>query len=219
MADQVPFTNNYQNLSTREGYQFEFSCLRCGNGYKSAFKHSVTGFGGRIAAVGGRLLGGDLGNKISEAGFDAEWLRDGTGGSTSDRMLRQAVKEVSPRFQQCHRCGQWVCKEICWNDERGLCVACAPKLDQEIAARQAAAQLEQIDEKVRQVDWTSDLNLRDQGTGLCPSCHQESGGGKFCAHCGHTLAAAPTAAQKFCTNCGTQLSGGVKFCGECGTPS
>jgi hypothetical protein len=27
----VPFTNNYTDMSTREGYQFEFHCMRCGN--------------------------------------------------------------------------------------------------------------------------------------------------------------------------------------------
>ena len=47
MAKMVPFTDNYQDHSTREGYQFEFFCERCGNGYSSTFKHSVTGFGGR----------------------------------------------------------------------------------------------------------------------------------------------------------------------------
>ncbi|WP_322752569.1 MULTISPECIES: zinc ribbon domain-containing protein [unclassified Frankia] len=215
MANQVPFTNNYRDLSTREGYQYEFSCLRCGNGYKSAFRHSVTGFGGRIATIGGRLLGGNMGNRIADAGWNAEWLRDSTAGSTNDRMLRAAVEEVSPSFQQCHRCGQWVCKQVCWNGTRGLCVTCAPKVDQEIAARQASAQVQQIDERVRQVDWTDDLNLRDRGTGLCSGCGQESGGGRFCAHCGTALAAARP--SRFCVNCGSGLGPGVSFCGECGT--
>lgn len=218
MADQVPFTNNYRDLSTREGYQYEFSCMRCGNGYKSGFKASVMGFGGRLARIGGDLLGGEIGNKMSRVGWDAEWLRDSTSGKTNDKHLREAVEEVSTNFQQCHRCGQWVCHSICWNDDRGLCTTCAPKLDQEITARQADAQLEQIDAKVREQDWTADLDLRSQATGLCPGCKQESGGGKFCQHCGTPLAAAPAAAKKFCSNCGTALTGG-KFCAECGTPA
>ena len=218
MAEQVPFTNNYRDLSTREGYQYEFSCLRCGNGYKSGFRHSVTGFGGRLARIGGDLLGGEIGNKIAQAGWDAEWMKDSTAGSMNDKRLREAVREVSVHFQQCHRCGQWVCQDVCWNTERGLCATCAPKLDQEIAARQADAQLEQIDVKVRQVDWTSDLNLRGQGTGLCPGCGQESGGGRFCTHCGTALSAAPPTAKRFCHQCGTELGGG-RFCAECGTPA
>ncbi|WP_322762902.1 zinc ribbon domain-containing protein [Frankia sp. Cr2] len=156
-----------------------------------------------------------MGNRIADAGWNAEWLRDSTAGSTNDRMLRAAVEEVSPSFQQCHRCGQWVCKQICWNGTRGLCVTCAPKVDQEIAARHASAQVQQIDERVRQVDWTDDLNLRDRGTGLCPGCGQESGGGRFCARCGTALAAARP--SRFCVNCGSGLGPEVSFCGECGT--
>jgi methionyl-tRNA synthetase len=82
---------------------------------------------------------------------------------------------------------------------------------------QAGAQIQQLNEKIQQQDWTKDINYRDQGTGICPSCQGESGGGKFCQHCGTALAAAPAAAR-FCTNCGSTL-GAAKFCGECGTPA
>jgi hypothetical protein len=47
------FTDNYQDRSTNDGYQFEFYCRRCGNGYTSSFQHSVTGFGGRMLRLGG----------------------------------------------------------------------------------------------------------------------------------------------------------------------
>jgi hypothetical protein len=39
-----------------------------------------------------------------------------------------------------------------------------------------------------------------------PVVQNETGGGKFCQHCGTPLAAAP-AQQKFCGNCGTPLPG------------
>jgi hypothetical protein len=218
VAQMVPFTNNYTDQSTREGYQFEFHCMRCGNGYSSTFKHSVTGFGGRLAALGGGLLGGDAGSKLQEAGYASEWMRDGNRGTTHDKHLATAVEEMRPYFTQCHRCSQWVCKAVCWNDERGLCTTCAPKLDQEIAGMQASAQIDQLNQKIQEQDWTKDVNFRDQGTGLCASCGQETGGGKFCQHCGAALAAAPAATKKFCSNCGTQLAG-AKFCAECGTPA
>ena len=82
---------------------------------------------------------------------------------------------------------------------------------------QAAAQVQQLNEKIQAEDWTKDVNVRDQGTAMCASCGQETGGGKFCQHCGAALAAAPAATKKFCTNCGTELGAGVKFCAECGT--
>ena len=64
MAALIPFTSNYTDVSTYEGYQFEFHCQRCGNGYRSAFRHSVTGFGGRLAALGGGILGGEIGSRV-----------------------------------------------------------------------------------------------------------------------------------------------------------
>jgi double zinc ribbon protein len=216
MAGMIFFTDNYQDHSTREGYQFEFFCRRCGNGYSSSFQHSVTGFGGRLLRMGGDLIGGSVGEKASELGWDAEWMRDGVRGSTRDKALARAVDEMKPYFSQCHRCGQWVCGQLCWNGERGLCVGCAPKLDQEIAGLQAAAQVQQLNQKIGQQDWTDGINYRDRATAICPSCQAESGGGKFCQSCGSPLAAAAVAT--FCANCGTAL-GSAKFCGECGTPA
>jgi len=144
--------------------------------------------------MGGDLIGGSVGEKASEIGWDAEWMRDGIRGSTRDRALAKAVEEMKPHFDQCHRCGQWVCGQVCWNRERGMCVGCAPKLDQEIAGMQAAAQVQQLNQKIQAQDWTRDINYRDQGTAICPNCHAETGGGKFCASCGTALAAAPPAA-------------------------
>jgi hypothetical protein len=216
MSEMVFFTDNYQDRSTREGYQFEFFCRRCGNGYSSTFKHSVTGFGGRLLRMGGDLVGGNVGETARQLGWDAEWTRDGLRGSTRDKALARAVDEMKPHFEQCHRCGQWVCGQICWNGERGMCVTCAPKLGQEIAGLQAAAQVQQLNQKIQQQDWTGGINYRDVGTAMCPSCHAESGGGKFCQACGATLAAA--GAGKQCAKCGSALDG-AKFCGECGTPA
>jgi hypothetical protein len=82
---------------------------------------------------------------------------------------------------------------------------------------QAAAQVQQLNDKIQQQDLTHDINYRDQGTGLCANCGQEAGGGKFCNNCG-TPQASAQAAKKFCGNCGAQ-STGAKFCGECGTPA
>ncbi|MCO5970886.1 hypothetical protein [Actinoallomurus soli] len=218
MADMVFFTDNYQDRSTNEGYQFEFFCKRCGNGYTSPFQHSVTGFGGRLLQMGGDLLGGEVGSKAANLGFDAQWLRSGTRGSTRDKALAKAVEQMKPHFTQCHRCGQWVCDQICWNAERGLCATCAPRLDQEIAGMQAAAQVDQVRDRIAAQDWTRGVEYQQQATGLCHHCHQESGGGKFCRNCGTPMAAAPTALKKYCTNCGNQL-GDAKFCSECGWPA
>jgi hypothetical protein len=144
-------------------------------------------------------------------------MRDGSRGSTRDKALAKAVAEVQPYFHQCHRCGQWVCDKVCWNAGAGLCAGCAPKMDQEVAGLQAAAQVQQVREKIAQQDWTKDVSYTDRAVGICPSCHAESGGGKFCQNCGQPLAAAPWP-KRFCTNCGAQLANS-NFCGQCGSPA
>ncbi|MFN2582991.1 MAG: zinc ribbon domain-containing protein [Candidatus Dormibacteria bacterium] len=212
----VAFTSNVRDLSTQDGYQFEFMCMRCGNGYRSSFHRSLFGFGGKVLAIGGSLLGQ---GQIESAGWDATMLRDGTGSPAKDKELGKAAEEVRKLFYQCSRCGKWVCKELCWNDERGMCVDDAPKMGEQLAAMQADAQRQQLEQKLMQEDLTKGINYTQQSTGLCAKCHQESGGGKFCQHCGAPLAAAPDAVKKFCTNCGTELTAGTKFCAECGTPA
>jgi membrane protease subunit (stomatin/prohibitin family) len=148
--------------------------------------------------------------------WDAEWARTGPRGSAQD-ALAMAVDEIRPHFNQCPRCEQWVCGQICWNGERGTCVTCAPKLDREVVGMQAAAQIErltaklqQLNAKIEQQDWTG-------ATARCPACHGESGGGKFCQLCGASLASAATGPgpDRHCANCGTAV-GNAKFCGECG---
>ena len=103
------FTDNYQDRSNRDGYQFEFFCERCGNGHLSPFKHSVTGLGGKLLRFGGDLIGGEWGNKASQLGWDSAWMRDGVRGGARDKALADAVEQMRPHFSQCHRCGDWVC--------------------------------------------------------------------------------------------------------------
>jgi len=39
----IQFTRNYCDLSTDAGFQFEFFCDRCGNGYQNEFQASTLG--------------------------------------------------------------------------------------------------------------------------------------------------------------------------------
>jgi hypothetical protein len=205
----VPYTDNYTDHSTEAGYQFEFFCERCGNGYKSGFKASALGIGGKLARGLGGFLGG---GRLANVGYAGGELKDLTESQAKDKALREAVEECRPLFNQCHRCGQWVCKEICWNEEYQLCVNDAPKLGQELGAMQSQAQLGQVQQKVEQVDWTTGVNVERQQKALCPNCGAEAeASAKFCDNCGQKLAFPVT-----CPKCGTQSERGTKFCPECG---
>lgn len=211
MNDIVPFTDNYQDLSNTDGYQFEFRCERCGNGYRSPFQADLREKGRGLLRAAGGLFGGSLSN-ITNAADSA--LDRGTNSEAKDEALRKAVTEVSPQFRQCRACGNWVCAAVCWNAEIGQCATCSPFVTDELSRAQAAAQVEQIQAKVRETDWTAGLDTTTRAKVACPHCGAAVSGGKFCGECGQKLAA-----TSFCTGCGSELAEGTKFCGECGTPA
>jgi hypothetical protein len=209
VTDAVPFTDNYSDLSNTEGYQFEFFCERCGNGYRSPFEADIVEKGRGMLRAAGGLFGGALSN-ITNAADTA--LDRGTNSAAKDKALAEAVAAISPQFRQCRACGNWVCADVCWNEEIGQCATCSPFVVDELSRAQAAAQVEQIQQKVRETDWTAELDTTTRAKVACPSCGAAVSGGKFCPSCGGKLAS-----TAFCGQCGGALAAGAKFCGECGT--
>jgi hypothetical protein len=204
---RIEFTDNYEDLSTESGYQFKFMCEKCGNGYMSSWKASKSGMASGLLRGAGSMLGGFLGS----ASAGADQLQDLISGPAHDHALQEAVEEIRPLFVQCRRCGQWVCREICWNADRGLCTECAPVTQREIGAMQAQITVEQAEEKLREQDLTTGLDLTATAVIICPSCGAENEGGKFCSECGASLLA-----RTECPRCGTKFKAGAKFCPECG---
>lgn len=207
----VEFTGNYEDLSTDRGYQFKFYCEKCGNGYMSTFQSSKLGMAASAAQVAGNLFGGLFG-RAADTAYE---IQRAVGGPAHDAALKEAVTEIRPMFKQCTRCGQWVCEPVCFNRKAQLCEACAPDMDEEIAAAQAEAAREQAFEKAREVNWMKGRDLSEvrgaQGA-TCVSCGAKTGNAKFCPECG-----TPTApARRQCGSCGHELEGSPKFCPECG---
>jgi hypothetical protein len=215
----IPFTRNYHDHSNDTGYQFEFFCDKCGNGYRSTFQASTLGVGSKIAKGLGSLFGG---GQLWAAGQAGEYMKDGLRGPAWDAAFQKAIEEIRPKFHQCARCGKWVCPEVCWNEGRQQCMECAPDLAQEVAARQAHIAAEQAEVKMRAVDQVANFDPLAQNVGRCPHCKSTlQPGAKFCAGCGKPIVAAPSAMaggpqKQFCTGCGTQLAAGAKFCSSCG---
>jgi hypothetical protein len=203
----IPFTSNYTDLSSQRGYQFQFFCQKCGNGYMSTFKASTLGVAASAANAAASLLGGIFGR----AAQSANAIQSLAAGPAHDAALDAAVREISPIFKQCTRCGSWVCEPVCWNKKMGLCETCAPDLDEEIASAQAQAAREQASAKAREVDYLGQRNLAQVGAAICPSCGAKTQGGKFCPECGTSISA-----KRKCGNCGAEADGTPKFCPECG---
>ncbi len=207
----IAFTDNYKNLSNERGYQFKFFCERCGNGYISSFQPSTTGFLSSILRIAGNFLGGEV-NKFARTSDDVHRM---TSGRQHDKALKKAVKEVRNGFNQCRRCGEWVCEEVCWNEERGLCKGCAPELGEEMAsaqakhAREAAhrhARMSKKEKHLKEKDWD------EQKKALCPHCGAKvKAHAEFCGECGEKLVE-----EIECPKCGKKVSPGQKFCDGCG---
>jgi hypothetical protein len=203
----IQFTRNHTDHSTDKGYQFEFFCDRCGNGFMSEFQASAVG----IAASALRAAGGFFGGILGSAGSNTYEIERAIQGPAHDSAFRSAIEAAKPNFRQCPKCAKWVCQATCWNAKRSLCYACAPDVDTELAAAQAQATVEQIQEKVRQQDLTRGLDLTSEAVASCPACGAHTQGAKFCPECGK-----PLRPKNECSKCGTTYEAGTKFCPECG---
>ena len=201
----IQFTENYEDLSTDRGYQFKFLCDRCHNGVMSNFQASVMGTAAGLFRAAGELFGG----AFNSAGSSAFEIQRAVGGKGHDEALRKAVDEVKPMFRQCRRCSKWVC-ESCWNVKRGMCFNCAPDVQAELAAAQVAETVNQIQEGVKSVNFTKDLDLAGENSATCPKCGARVQG-KFCTECGTTISR-----KTKCPACGSSVDEGKKFCPECG---
>ena len=208
----IRFTGNVTDHSTQNGFQFEFHCDKCGNGVTSAFIPSrIEMAGGFLKAVSSFFGGGGV---LGNAAHATDYLRDQARGRGRDQALAQAVEAARPHFCQCGRCGKWVCPEHCWNHKKGLCEACAPDLEEELAAAQAAVAAEQVWEKARATNLIGDLDVAADKAAACPHCHGKPGNGKFCQECGQPLRAAK---PRHCGDCGAKVESNSKFCTECGS--
>lgn len=211
MSDHVKFTRNYQDKSTETGFQFEFFCDRCGNGYKSRFQASASGTASQVLGAAGNLLGGIFSSvsNVTEQVKSATWERD------HEKALEKASQEISPLFIQCPKCSAWVCRKSCWNKDKGLCKSCAPDLGVEMAAAQAQKSVEEIHAHAAMAEEDKKLGTEYWREGIkasCPQCEAPlAKNAKFCPECGFALKKTDT-----CPQCQAKLAPGAKFCAECG---
>jgi len=203
----IQFTRNHNDHSTDKGYQFEFLCDRCGNGFMTEFKPSVAGIAGSALRAASGLFGGILGS----AGSSAYEIERAVQGPGHDKAFREGVEEAKPNFRQCPKCAHWVCLSTCWNGKRMLCFDCAPDIETELASAQVQATVAQMKQKVAEQDLTKSLDLTSEAAALCPSCGARTQGAKFCPECGK-----PLRPKNQCGQCGTKFEAGTKFCPECG---
>jgi hypothetical protein len=203
MAGFTPFTDNYSDLSDHHGYQFEFRCDICGSGYRSEFKRSNLGTASSLLSGASSLVGGIFGS-ASNAANQAKDIAD---RGARDEALKAAANEIMPLFTRCPRSSQWV-DETCWNEARGLCVQCAPKLAAEMEAERASVEIAQMRQQMQaETVFTGDTSARAT---VCSNCGKPVGSERFCSNCGSPVG------QAKCSQCGSDVAPGTRFCGNCG---
>jgi len=211
MADRIEFVSNYEDHSTDRGFQFEFRCDRCGSGYRTRFKPSMTGTIAGVMDSASSVFGGIFGTaaNIGEQVRSAGWQK------ARDDAFAEAVDEIRPEFIQCPRCMNWVCREKCWNTKKGLCKECAPDLGVEMAAAQASRSVEEVWAHAAMAEEDKKLDTeawREGITAMCPKCETPlATNAKFCPNCGE-----PLKPKNNCPQCGAKLLPNAKFCADCG---
>jgi hypothetical protein len=214
-----PFTSNFADNSTEAGFQFTFYCDLCREGYKTKFVESKTykkagllrGLG-RAISIGTSLLGRSGTGWTIERGADIlteryrgmspEWHKE------HEAAFELAQNEAKQHFHRCPKCKKWVCEND-WNEQEGLCVNDAPRVNVEVAAAKAQKAAQDILEKAAATQiFTGEIESKQT---LCPQCGKPAGEGKFCNNCGANLALVN------CPRCGAASRPGTQFCGECGT--
>jgi len=211
MNGKIEFVSNYSDLSTDKGFQFEFNCDRCSNGFRTRFRPWTVGSVSSVLDAAGSLLGGvfntaaDVGERVRSAGWQ----------KAHDEAFQESVQEVRSSFIQCPRCSTWVCRKSCWNSKRGLCKECAPDLGVEMSAAQASRSVEEVWAHAKMAEEDKKLaegNWRETIVASCPNCGApQATNAKFCPECGTKIKTAET-----CSKCGAKLTAGAKFCPECG---
>jgi len=213
------FTKNHRDHSNDNGFQFEFCCDKCGNGFRSEFKTNTLGMAASVLKAAGSIFGGS----VRSAGWGADHVKDAFRGPAWDDAFKEAIEQCKPRFRQCTQCGQWVCPEVCFNHARGLCEGCAPDLGEHAAMIQAQVAVDQARQQAQQSDQLRGLDMQGQVHAVgapCSKCGAMLGANaKFCAQCGTSAPVVAAAGPKFCSQCGGGLGAGAKFCAQCGTPT
>lgn len=202
---QIRFSDNHRDLSTDTGFQFEFYCERCHEGWRSPFDRYAAGTVGSVLGMADGLFGGMLGR----ARGALDQVRSAGWQSAHDTAFADAVQQAQHHFHRCPRCSNHHC-DACWNADEGTCITCVPRLDAELAAISREAKIARAREVAHESATVSPADLEARVVS-CPKCSAAVGRAKFCPECGTAVAL-----TRSCGGCQAEIPASSKFCPECG---
>ncbi|HYW10484.1 MAG TPA: zinc ribbon domain-containing protein [Longimicrobium sp.] len=202
---EIQFSDNYNDLSTDAGFQFEFHCEHCHDTWRSPFDRYAAGTAEGLLSAAEGVFGGIFGTARNAMGH----VRNAGWSKARDKALREAAEQAREHFHRCPRCANHHC-DNCWNEDEGTCISCVPRLDPELAAISREAKIAKAREVAYETATVSEDDL-EQRVVSCPQCGSAVARGKFCPECGGALALART-----CNGCAAEVPASAKFCPECG---
>jgi hypothetical protein len=216
VSAEIYFSNNYRDLceehGTGAGFQFEFSCARCYDTWRSPFEAYASGRVASWVGKGVNAAWGLLGRTGSGMSSAADGLAGAGYGSSRDAAFKRAIDNAQGHFNRCPRCTNYVCHR-CWNAGQGLCLTCSPDTAAEAVAAQQRGLNDMVSQRAYEVGQQAggqfDVNAPRQL--VCPQCRTETHGTPFCPGCGTRVAQ-----QQHCGSCGAEVPVGSAFCPGCG---
>jgi membrane protease subunit (stomatin/prohibitin family) len=202
---EIQFSDNYNDLSTDNGFQFEFYCEHCRDAWRSPFDRYAAGTAESLLGAADGLFGGIFGqarNALSQV-RGAGWSK------ARDTALRTAVEQAKDHFHRCPRCANHYC-DNCWNEDEGVCIVCVPRLDAELSAIRREAKIARAREEAYNQATVSREDLTDRVVS-CRDCGAPVGRAKFCPECGTSVSL-----TRACGSCSAEIPTSAKFCPECG---
>ena len=141
---------------------------------KGRLFRNLGGIVSTVSSLTGRYnLGGTLergADILSERfhGMSPDWHKE------HEAAFALAQNEAKGRFHRCPKCRKWVCPND-WNEQEGLCVECAPRVNVEIASAKAQRMVEEIQEEASKAK-VFHGKIESKQT-LCPQCGKPAGKG------------------------------------------
>ena len=204
----VPFTGNYEDLSTDRGYQFKFYCEKCHNGYMSSFQTSKMGMLGAAARVAGSLFGGVFG-RVARQRVRSAARR--SADRAHDSALKDAVERDRADLQAVHALRQLGLRADLLEQEgrplRDLRARSRRRDGRRAGRGRARTDAESAHRRLHEP-----ARRPQPAAAVCPSAARRRR-----AASSATNAARRCSPKRGCAECGNEAEGTPKFCPECGT--
>jgi hypothetical protein len=179
--------DHYTDLSSENGFQFEFYCERCPEAWRSGFVRYTEGRLPGAMDAASRLMG-----PRNAAARGVATFRGGAWDRARDAAFRKAARTAGEHFHDCPKCRSQCCPG-CWSATAECCATCVSSGVAHALSRRRGAAL-------------------GQPIGRCCSeCARPVGGASFCPHCGAGLGE-----KQACRACRTTIPVAVRFCPSCG---